>query len=136
LACLLRRSKNWNKEESGKEDFRIDDRRKKGVHFFGKGYCEKCTGMKQWRKRRTKKIYCKIEMPIILSKEVVLKHPCIPCAGSTRMVIRDKYENRGRSWGGGRGRYEARRVKGAFSVITCNLTASATHLLVSAVPRI
>ncbi len=29
--------------------------RKKGVHFFGKGYCEKCTGMKQQRKRRAKK---------------------------------------------------------------------------------
>ena len=38
--------------------------------------------------------------------------------------------------GGGAIRYEARRVKGAFSVITCNLTASATHLLVSVVPRI
>ena len=100
------------------------------MHFFSKGYCGKCMGIKQWRKRRAKKIYCKIEMPIILSKEVVLKHPCIPCAGLTRTVIRDKYENRGR------GRYEARRVKGAFSVITCNLTASATHLLVSVVPRI
>ncbi len=107
------------------------------MHFFGKGNCEKCTGMKQQRKRRAKKVCCKIKMPIILSKEVVLKHPCIPCAGLTRMVIRDEYENRGRSWGGGgRGRYEARRVKGAFSVITCNLTASATHLLVSVVPRI
>ncbi len=42
----------------------------------------------------------------------------------------------GGAGGGGRGRYEARRVKGAFSVITCNLTASATHLLVSVVPRI
>jgi hypothetical protein len=29
--------------------------RKKGVHFFGKEYCEKCTGMKQQRKRRAKK---------------------------------------------------------------------------------
>ncbi len=38
--------------------------------------------------------------------------------------------------GGGRGRYEAQRVKGGFHVITCNLTASASHLLVSAVPRI
>jgi hypothetical protein len=41
-----------------------------------------------------------------------LKHPCVPCAGLTRKVIRDDYENRGRSWGG-RGRYEAGRVKGA-----------------------
>jgi hypothetical protein len=36
---------------------------------------------------------------------------------------------------GGRGRYEARRVKGAVSIITCNLAASATHHLVSVVPR-
>ncbi len=31
----------------------------------------------------------------------MLKHPCVPCAGLTRTVIRDDYENRGRSWGGG-----------------------------------
>ncbi len=37
---------------------------------------------------------------------------------------------------GGRGRYEARRVKRAVSIITCNLTASATHHLVSVVPWI
>ncbi len=68
----------------------------------------------------------------------MLKLPCVPCAGLTGTVIRDNYENRGRSWGGGggMGRYEARRVKGAFWVITCNLIASASHLLVSAVPRI
>jgi hypothetical protein len=58
-------------------------------------------GMKQRRKRRAKKVYCKIKMPIIFIKEVVLKHPYIPCAGLTRTVIRDEYENRGRSWGGG-----------------------------------
>ncbi len=50
---------------------------------------------------------------------------------------KDDSENKGRSWGGGgRDRYEAQRVKGEFYVITCNLTASAPHLLVSAVPRI
>jgi hypothetical protein len=38
--------------------------------------------------------------------------------------------------GGGRGRNEAQRVKAGFHVITCDLTASASHLLVSAVPRI
>jgi hypothetical protein len=37
-------------------DSRIDDWQKKGVHFFGKGCCEKCTGVKQQRKRRLKKI--------------------------------------------------------------------------------
>jgi hypothetical protein len=29
--------------------------------------------------------------------------------------------------GGGRGRYKAQRVKRVVSIITCNLTASATH---------
>ncbi len=38
--------------------------------------------------------------------------------------------------GGRRGRYEAQRVKEEFHVITYDLTASASHLLVSAVPRI
>ncbi len=43
---------------------------------------------------------------------------------------------RGGAGGGGRGRYEARRVKRVVSIITCNLTASVTHHLVSVVPRI
>jgi hypothetical protein len=53
------------KTKAGEKDFRIDDQQKKGVHFFSKGYCEKCTGMKQRRKRRAKKVYCKMKMPII-----------------------------------------------------------------------
>ena len=109
--------------------------RKKGVHFLGKGNCEKCTGMKQRRKRRAKKVYCKIKMPIIFIKGSCVETPLYTMCLEGRTVIRDEYENRGRSWGG-RGRYDARRVEGAFSVITCNLTASETHLLVSVVPRI
>ena len=75
---------------------------------------------------------------LFLSKEIILGHPCIPCARLTRVTIRDGSENKGAELlrGGGRGRYEAQRVKGGFHVITCNLTASASHLLVSAVPRI
>jgi hypothetical protein len=55
LAYLLRKSKNCDKEENRKRIFGLMISRKKGVHFFGKGYCEKCTGMKQQRKRRAKK---------------------------------------------------------------------------------
>jgi hypothetical protein len=51
LAYLLRKSKNCDKEESGKRIFGLMNGGKKEVHFFGKGYCEKCTGMKQQRKR-------------------------------------------------------------------------------------
>ncbi len=35
--------------------------RKKGVHFSGKGWCEKCTGVKQQRKRRLKKTRQKLK---------------------------------------------------------------------------
>ncbi len=42
--------------------------RKKGVHFFGKGYCEKCTGIKQQRKMRLKKDQSEVEVPVIFVK--------------------------------------------------------------------
>jgi hypothetical protein len=71
-----------------------------------------------------------------MSKEVVLKHSCMSmCWGTNGMVIRTGCE-KGEELKGGRGRYEARKVKGAVSIITSNLAASATHHLVSAVPRI
>jgi hypothetical protein len=50
LAYLLRKSKNCDKEESGKRIFGLMTGGKKEVHFFSKGYCKKCTGMKQQRK--------------------------------------------------------------------------------------
>jgi hypothetical protein len=56
LAYLLRKSKNCDKEESGKRIFGLMISGKKEVHFFGKGCCEKCTGMKQQRKRRLKRV--------------------------------------------------------------------------------
>jgi hypothetical protein len=54
LAYLLRKSKNCDKEESGKRIFGLMISGKKEVHFFGKGYCQKCTGIKQQRKSRLK----------------------------------------------------------------------------------
>ncbi len=77
--------------------------KKKGVHFFGKGYCEKCTGMKQQRKKKAKKVYCKIKMPIIFIKGSCVETPLYTMCVAGKSVIRDKYENRGRSWGGGGG---------------------------------
>jgi hypothetical protein len=91
-------------------------------------------GCRAAKKKEIEKDSLKVEVPIIFVKGIILEHPCIPCAGLTRVAIRSDSENKGRSWGGGR--YEAQRVKGEFHVITCNLTASAPHLLVSAVPRI
>jgi hypothetical protein len=39
--------------------------RKKGVHFSDKGCCEKCTGVKQQRKKEIEKDSSKVEMPMI-----------------------------------------------------------------------
>jgi hypothetical protein len=64
--------------------------REKGVHFFGKGNCEKCTGMKQRRKRRAKRVYCKINMPIIFIKGSCVETPLYTMCSVTRMVIRDE----------------------------------------------
>jgi hypothetical protein len=55
LAHLLRQGEKRDEEESGKRILGLMTGRKKGVHFFGKGYCEKCTGVKQQRKMRSKK---------------------------------------------------------------------------------
>ncbi len=49
---------------------------------------------------------------------------------------KDGDKGQGEEQKGGRGRYKARRVTRAVSLIPCNLTASATHHLVSVVPRI
>ena len=45
------------------------------MHFFGKGNCKKCTGMRQRRKRRAKRVYCKSKMPIIFIKGSCVETP-------------------------------------------------------------
>jgi hypothetical protein len=61
----------------------------------GKGYCEKCTGVKQQGKKETEKILQKLRCQLFLSKEIILGHPCIPCARLKRVTIRDGSENKG-----------------------------------------
>jgi hypothetical protein len=63
------------KKKVGKKDFRIDNLQKRGVHFFSKGYCKKCTGVKQRSKRRAKKVNCKFKMPIICIKGSCVETP-------------------------------------------------------------
>jgi hypothetical protein len=75
-------------------------------------------------------------MPIIFFKGSGVETPLYTICLATRTVIRDELLEQGEKLEGGRGRYKARRVKRAVSVVTCNLTASATHHLVSVVPRI
>ncbi len=67
-----------------------------------------------------------------MSKEVVLKHPCMTmCRVTNEIVIRTR--------GGaevGEGEIGGVKGKGIASTITCNLAAPATHHLISAIPRI
>ncbi len=63
----------------------------------------KMYGCKAAKKKEIEKDSSKVEVPIIFVKEIVLGHPCIPCAGLTRVAIRSDSENKGRSWGGGGG---------------------------------
>ena len=48
------------KKKAGKRIFGLMISGKKGVHFSGKGCCEKCTGMKQQKKRRLKRVNWKL----------------------------------------------------------------------------
>jgi hypothetical protein len=53
--------KNCNEKESGKRILGLMTGGKKGVHFFGKGCCEKCTGVKQQRKKEIEKFRQKLK---------------------------------------------------------------------------
>ncbi len=124
MAHLLRKGEKFvTSKESGKRILESTTGGKRRCIFFGKGCC-KNVRVKSSREKRKLKRSSKVEVPVVLSKEIILGHPCIPCARLTRVTIRDGSENKGAELvrGGGRGRYEAQRVKGGFHVITCNLT--------------
>jgi hypothetical protein len=46
-------------------------------------------GYKAAGKKKTEKTRQKLGCQLLLSKEIVLGHPCIPCARLTRVTIRD-----------------------------------------------
>jgi hypothetical protein len=52
---LRKGEKSQRVKESRKRILGLTTGGKKGVHFFGKECCEKCTGVKQQRKRRLKR---------------------------------------------------------------------------------
>ncbi len=98
----------------------------------------KMYGCKAAEKKETGKNSSKVRMQLLLSKEVILGHPCVPRVRLTGLAIRtEAWETGGGAGkGGGRGWYKAWRVNAGFHVVTCDLTATASHLLVSAVPWI
>ena len=83
-----------------------------GSAFFGKG-CFENVRMPSGKEKEDRRDFSKVGTQVLLSKEVVLGHPCIPCVRVTRVVISTRaWERRGgagmRGRGGrGRDRYKA-----------------------------
>ena len=86
---------------------------KEGRAFFGKGCCEKAR-TPSGKEKEDRRDFSKIGCQVLLSKEIVLGHPCIPRVrvnkgGDKRPSLRKK----GRSWcegrGGGGGGTDTRR---------------------------
>ncbi len=76
---------------------------KEGVHFLAKGVA-KMRGCQAAKKKKTGKIFSKVGCRVLLSKEIILGHPCIPRVrvnkgGDKRPSLRKKE----RSWYGGEG---------------------------------
>jgi hypothetical protein len=58
--------------------------------IFWQRVLRKCTGVKQQRKRRLEKTRQKLGCQLLLSKEVILGHPCVPRVRLTGLAIRAK----------------------------------------------
>ncbi len=64
------------------------------MHFSAKDVA-KMFGCKAARKKGDQKDSSKLKCQLFLSKEIILGHPCVPCARLTRVTIRDGSENKG-----------------------------------------
>ena len=60
---------------------------KKGVHFLAKGVA-KMYGRRAAEKKKVERDFSKIGCQLLLSKEIILGHPCIPRVRVTRLAIR------------------------------------------------
>ena len=85
---------------------------KKGAHFSAKGCCENVR-MPSGKEKENWRDFSKVECQVLLSKEVILGHPCIPRVrvnkgGDKRPSLRKK----GRSWYEGEGAGQIQGVKG------------------------
>jgi hypothetical protein len=56
------------------------------VYFSAKGVA-KMHGCRAAKKKKVGEIFSKVECQVLLSKEVVLGHPCIPRVRVTRVAI-------------------------------------------------
>ncbi len=55
IGIFIKKSENHKKGKSGRKDLGLMIGRKKGVHFFGRGNCEKCTGKETVKKKEERR---------------------------------------------------------------------------------
>ena len=60
-----------------------------GSAFFGEGCCENVR-VPSGKEKEDWRDFSKVECQVLLSKEVVLGHPCIPRVRVTRVAIRTR----------------------------------------------
>jgi hypothetical protein len=64
----------------------MSDKRRECI--FWQRVLRKCTGVKQRRKKKIEKTHQKFGCQLLLSKEIILGHPCVPRVRLTRLAIR------------------------------------------------
>jgi hypothetical protein len=57
------------------------------VHFLAKGVAKMC-GCRVAEKKKIEKTFQKFGCQLLLSKEIILGHPCVPHVRVTRLAIR------------------------------------------------
>ncbi len=61
----------------------------KGSAFFGEGCCENVR-VQSGKEKEDWRDFLKVECQVLLSKEIILGHPCIPRVRVTRVAIRTR----------------------------------------------
>ena len=80
--------KNCNERKDGKRILGLmtDE---EGSAFFGKGCCENVR-VPSGKEKEDWRVFSKVECQVLLSKEIILGHPCIPRVRVTRVAIRTR----------------------------------------------
>jgi hypothetical protein len=87
---LLRKGEKLLRVKKAGKGFSDERLMKKGSAFFRQRMLRKMYGYKAAGKKKTEKARQKLGCQLLLSKEIILGHPCIPCARLTRVTIRDE----------------------------------------------
>jgi hypothetical protein len=90
LAFIKEGEKIVTSKESGKRILGSTTGGKKGSAFFRQRMLWKMYGCKAAEKKEIEKACKKLGCQLLFSKEIILGQPCIPCAGLTRVTIRDR----------------------------------------------